>query len=165
MAEQIKKFRIKNNNLPSMLVDKQGYAARYRIVSEDKNRYSHWSSVNIIQPGYTFVSGNITFNKNGSIANFAWDAVDINIGANHIRQAHEYDIWIRWDRSDSGDWIYKQRIDGTTVSFPIPTTYTINGVVQASEPNRASIEIYLKGTPITRDSNFLLVYEDGPHTI
>jgi hypothetical protein len=165
MAEQVKKFRIKNNALPPILVDKQGYAARYRVVSEDKNRYSHWSPVNIIQPEYTLVPGNIIFNKNGSIANFAWDSVDINIGANHIRQAKEYDIWIKWDRSDNGDWIYKQRIEGTTVSFPIPTTYTINGVIQESQPNKASIEIYLIGTPVTRDSDFLLVYEDGPHTI
>lgn len=165
MSEQIKKFRIKNNNLPPMLVEKEGYPVRYRIVSEDKNRYSHWSSVNIIQPNYIFNPGNITFNKNGSIANFAWDAVSISIGDESISQAHEYDIWVQWHRSDNGDWIYNQRVDGTSVSFPIPIAYTIGGVVQPSEPNRVSIEIYLKGTPITRNSNFLLVYSDGPHTI
>lgn len=165
MAQQIKKFRIKNVNLPPMIVDKEGYVVRYRVISEDRNRYSHWSPVNIIEPGYTFNSGSITFNKNGSIASFAWDAVEINIGDNEIRQANEYDVWIRWDRGDNGDWIYKERLEGTNISFPIPSTYKINGITQASAPNKVSIEIYLKGTPITRNSNFLLVYEDGPHTV
>jgi deoxyribodipyrimidine photolyase-like uncharacterized protein len=165
MAEQIKKIRIKNNNLPSILVDKEGYTTRYRVVSEDKNRYSHWSSVSIVQPEYTLISGNITFSKNNSIANFAWDSVEVQIENYHISQEREYDIWVRWDRGDGGDWIYKQRVETTNASFPIPTTYTINGLVQVSSPNRVSIEIYLKGIPITRNSNFLLVYQDGPHTI
>jgi hypothetical protein len=161
----IKKIRIRQENLPSIDVNEQGYVLRYRIVSDDKNRVSQWSPINIIVPDYTYVSGDISFNKSGQVATFAWDSVSIQKNGNEIRKAHEFDIWVRWDRNDSGDWLYKQRIDGTSISFPIPDTYTIGGVVQGSAPNKASLEIYLKGNPITRDSNLLLVYEDGPHTV
>ncbi len=89
----------------------------------------------------------------------------INKNSKYIRQAHEYDVWVKWDRGDGGDWIYKQRIDGTGISFPIPSTYSINGIEQPSQPNKVSLEVYLKGNKITRDFDTLLVYEDGPHTI
>jgi len=161
----IKKIKIKQNNLPTINVNEEGYVLKYRIISEDKNRTSQWSPISIIKPEYTYVGGNISFNKSGQVATFAWDSVSIQINGNQIRRSHEFDLWLKWDRNDGGDWIYKQRIDGTNASFPIPNTYTINGVVQGSEPNKLSIEVYLKGTPITRDSSFLLVYEDGPHTV
>jgi hypothetical protein len=161
----IKKIRIRQENLPSIDVNEQGYVLRYRIVSDDKNRVSQWSPINIIVPDYTYVSGDISFNKSGQVATFAWDSVSIQKNGNEIRKAHEFDIWVRWDRNDSGDWLYKQRIDGASISFPIPSTYTIGGVVQGSAPNKVSLEIYLKGNPVTRDSNLLLVYEDGPHTV
>jgi hypothetical protein len=84
-----------------------------------------------------------------------------------IRNALEYDIWIRWDRNDGGDWIYKERIEGTSVSFAHSGTYTINGEIQSSPPNRVSIEIYLKGQPPKRGDGefgnpsapYLKVYE------
>jgi len=49
------------------------------------------------------------------------------------------------------------------MSLPIPNTWTIDGVVQPTSPNRMSIEIYLKGQPITRADGpvgtpFLKVY-------
>jgi hypothetical protein len=166
MADQgIKKIRIKQSDLPTINVNEEGYVLRYRVISDDKNRTSQWSPINIIQPNYTYVPGSIVFNKAGNIASLAWDSVSIEIDGTEIRKAHEFDIWLKWHRSDNGDWIYKQRIDGGNISFPIPSTYTIGGVVQGSPPNRLNAEIYLKGTPITRDSAFLLVYEDGPHTI
>jgi hypothetical protein len=161
----IKKIKISQASLPSINSEIEGYSVRYRIVSDDKNRTSQWSPIVQITPGYTYGLGQIVFNKNGSIAQQAWDAVTILKDGNVIRQAQEYDIWIRWDRNDGGDWIYKERIVGTNVSFPIPATYKKNGIVQGSAPNRLSTEIYLKGNPISRDSSFLLVYEDGPHTV
>ena len=161
----IKKAIVLNNELPPINPELNGYEVRYRIVSEDKNRTSHWSPSFVVDSGFTYTSGLISFNKNGSIATFSWDSVAIYKDSFHIRQAYQYDIWIRWDKNDGGDWIYKERIEGSSISFPIPSTYTIGGVVQGSQPSELSIEIYLKGNPITRDFNTLLVYEDGPHTI
>jgi hypothetical protein len=162
---EIKKILIKQNDLPAINVNEEGYVLKYRIVSEDKNRTSQWSPISTIQPEYTYLAGNISFNKSGQVATFAWDSVSIQIDGSEIKKSHEFDIWLKWDRNDGGDWTYKQRIDGTNASFPIPNTYTINGVVQGSAPNKLSIEVYLKGNPITRDFSSLLVYEDGPHTV
>jgi hypothetical protein len=161
----IKKIKISQKDLPPINSEIEGYSVRYRVVSEDKNRTSQWSPIVQINPGYTHSAGEIVFNKTGSIAQLAWDAVTILKDGNVIRKASEYDVWVKWDRNDNGDWIYKERITGTSVSFPIPTTYKINGVVQASLPNKLSTEIYLKGNPVSRDSSFLLVYDDGPQTV
>ena len=166
-SEQIKKFRVPIEDLPPLSVETEGYSVRYRIISSDKNRTSHWSPVYLLEPGFTFVPGDIAFHKAGSIASVVWDSVEVTkvVSANtySITKTHEYDIWVRWDRNDGGDWLYKERIDTTSLSLPIPSTYTINGVVQPSSPNRLSVEIYLKGEPIERADGapgtpFLKVY-------
>lgn len=224
----IKKAKVSINDLPPISSETGGYSIRYRIISEDKNRVSHWSPVSLVAPEYTYVPGSIKFSSGGQISNITWDAITVlkdtatiqeinnkvlntNIATlttsgahymktgdwvtvsgvdatfngtyqlsavttntfsyykNHgdisstsvsplgtykrnsvIRQAHEYDIWVRWDRNDGGDWMYKQRVDGTNISFPNQSIYTINDVIQSSAPNRLSVEIYLKGYPITR---------------
>lgn len=169
MANQqiIKKFITPIEDLPAINANTEGYSVRYRVVSSDKNRTSHWSPVYLLEPGFTFVPGTIVFNKAGSIASIVWDAVEVTKveGADtySITKTHEYDIWVRWDRGDSGDWLYKERIDTTSLSLPIPNSYTIDGVVQPSPPNRMSIEIYLKGEPVERADGapgtpFLKVY-------
>lgn len=84
-----------------------------------------------------------------------------------ISTAKEYDVWIRWDKNDGGDWIYKNRIQGASLSVPHPTTYTKNGVVQSTAPNKISIEVYIPGNPASRSdgvpgnngSPYLKVYQ------
>lgn len=161
----IKKTRIRQADLPAINVDLEGYILRYRVLSEDKNRVSHWSPVEILVPGYTFVTGSIDHTKTGGISTVAWNAVTVKKNDNVIKQATTYDIWVRWDRGDAGDWEYRSRIDGSSIALLTPTTYTINGIVQGSLPNKLSIEVYLKGSPITRDSTLLRVYQGGPWTV
>lgn len=224
----IKKAKVPRADLPAINSETEGYSIRYRVVSEDKNRVSHWSPVYLIKPEYTFVAGSIKFSSGSQVANVIWDAVTVlkdtatvqtinnkilntNIatlttsGAHYMKvgdwvtvsgvdstfngtyqltavtantfsyyknngnissaavsplgtykrnsvisKSHEYDIWVRWDRNDGGDWVYKERIDGTNISFPHQSTYTINNVVQSSAPNRLSVEVYLKGYPLRR---------------
>lgn len=224
----IKKAKVLISELPPISSETEGYSLRYRVVSEDKNRVSHWSPLHLVVPAYTYVPGSIKFSSGSQVANITWDSVNIlkdtatiqeinnkvlntkiatitTAGAHYmkvgdwvtvsgvdttfngtyqlvavtantfsyykdtgniastvvsplgtykrnslIQKAKEYDIWVRWDRNDGGDWIYKERIEGTTISFPHQSIYTINGVVQASAPNRVSFEIFLKGYPITR---------------
>lgn len=164
----IKKIRVRQQDLPTINVNEEGYVLKYRIVSEDKNRTSQWSPISIVQPNYTYVPGTIAFNKAGDIASIVWDAVEVTniVGDNtySITKTHEYDIWVRWDRGGgNGDWLYKERLDTTSVSIPVPNTWTINGTVQGTTPNRMSVEIYLSGEPIERADGavgtpFLKVY-------
>lgn len=224
----IKQYRQVPELMPPISSINQGYSIRYRIISEDRNRASHWSPVYLIIPNYTYIPGQINFNSANQIASFTWDAVTIlkdtktvqsinnkqlasdiatlttdgahymlvgdwvtvegvdatfngtykisavtnntfsyykdhgNIGSTavspkgiyksnaFIRNALQYDVWVRWDRNDGGDWLYKERIESTTLSLPHPSTYTINGAIQPSSPNKVSIEIYLIGEPVER---------------
>jgi hypothetical protein len=239
--ETIKKFKTPFSSLPAISSETEGYSLRYRVVSDDKNRVSHWSPIYLIEADYTFVPGTVNFNKAGTIASVVWDSVTVNkVDAGNtyfVKKESQYDFWVRWDRGESkiatitnisassgtitytatntfsignivtiagvvpnqynltnatiatvsgsnftitnaatgtfvsggeaetqgGDWLYKERLSTTSLSLPIPTTYTINGVVQASAPNRMSIEIYIPGYPITRANGaagtpFLKVY-------
>lgn len=167
--KNIKKIIIKHTDLPEQNRYKQGHTLRYRVVSEDKNRSSAWSSLILIKPEYTFVSNQSSLLKSGTTVVATWDPVKINkiVGdtTNLIGSETDYDIWVKWDKSDNGDWLYRERIKGTTISMTIPTTYFINGVDQESAPNKVSMEIYLKGFPIARDVTYLKAYSLGPLTV
>lgn len=166
MADKgIRKAVYPQDSLPDINVDLEGYLVRYRIVSEDRNRTSHWSPIFLVKPGYNFVTGNTDLSKVSNHINIIWDPVRIQKDGNDIRTAEEYDIWIRWDKEDGGDWVYEDRIEGNSGIFIIPDTYFINGVDQNSKPNSATIEIFLRGTPITREKDFLKVYTIGPTTV
>ncbi len=163
--EVIKKIKIEQDNLPTINSATEKYDIRYRIVSEDRNRLSHWSPIVSIDPAYIYVSGNISIVSSG-ITTVAWDTVTIKIGTQVIRQAKDYDVWVKWSKAaGNGDWNYAQRISGNSITLVHPSTFFINGVDQASAPNRVTVEVYLKGEPISRSSTNLLVYSPAMHTI
>jgi len=163
--EIIKKVKVEQDKLPTINSSTEKYDVRYRIISEDKNRTSHWSPIVTLDPQYTYIPGNITIVSSG-ITTVAWDTVTIKIGNQVIRQAKDYDVWVKWSRAaGNGDWNYVQRISGNSINLVHPTTFYINGVDQTQSPNRVTIEVYLKGEPITRDSTNLLVYSPAMHTI
>lgn len=166
MAEEvIKKVKITQDNLPTINSITERYDIRYRVISEDKNRTSHWSPIINIDPQYTYVSGNISISSS-VLTTVAWDAVTIKIGDQVIRQAKDYDVWVKWSKADGdGDFIYVERISSNSITLVHPTTFYINGVDQEESPNRLTVEVYLKGEPITRDSANLLVYSPAMHTI
>jgi len=165
MAEVIKKAKVSQDNLPAINSISETYDVRYRVISEDKNRTSHWSPIVTLDPGYSYVSGNINIISSG-ITTVAWDTVTIKIGSQVIRQAKDYDVWVKWSKAaGNGDWNYVQRISGNSISLVHPTTFYINGVNQTEAPNRVTVEVYLNGEPITRDSANLLVYSPAMHTI
>lgn len=164
--EIIKKTTVLPSLLPPLNSQTLKYDLRYRVISEDKKLFSHWSPIVSVDPGYTFVPGNINISSNSGVVNVVWDAVNINIGSNLIRKAQEYDIWIKWSRNNAdGDWINKERIAATSIGLPVPSTYFINGVDQAQTPNRFQIEVYLIGSPVTRSYTGLRVYNPALHTV
>lgn len=161
----IKKSIVSVTDLPAINPILEGYEVRYRIVSEDKNRTSHWSPSYLIKPDFTYVAGDITCNTSGGIATVAWNDVDIYKDTQYVRTATEYDIWVKWDRADGGDWLYRSRIANTSISLLVPSEYKINGVTQSQTPNKLTVEVYLKGQPITRDTTFLRVYNPAQYNV
>lgn len=82
----IKKVIIPRSSLPP--AGKNGeYLIRYRIASQDKNRYSHWSHIHKVT-GKALESVNGTLEKVNSIIMIAWDAVP-NILS--------YDVFVKYD--------------------------------------------------------------------
>ena len=166
MAEIIKKAKILKESLPPVSSITGDYSVRYRIISEDKNRTSSWSSVYSVDPNYTYVYGKINVSSSSGVVRVAWDSVTIKIGANTIRQAKDYDIFVKWSKSDGiGDWKYVERIATNSTSFVVPDTFFVNGVDQSFTPNRITVEVYLVGEPVTRDYTALRVYNPAMHTV
>ena len=166
MSEIIKKARIAKEFLPAINSITGKYSIRYRVISEDKNRSSSWSSVYSIDPNYAYVTGKINVASSSGVVRAIWDPVTVKIGTTNINQAKDYDIHIKWSKADGlGDWEYVERVSTNSANFVVPDTYFINGVDQTSAPNRITIEVYLKGEPITREYTALRVYNPAIHTV
>jgi hypothetical protein len=137
--EVIKKIKLSQDNLPTINSITGKYDVRYRVVSEDKNRTSHWSPIINIDPNYIYVAGNISIVSSG-ITTVAWDTVTVKIGTNIIGQAKDYDVWVKWSKAAGlGDFNYVQRISGNSITLVHPTTFYINGVDQEQSPNRVTV--------------------------
>jgi len=166
MAEVIKKATVSKNILPAISSSTETYGVRYRVISEDKNRSSSWSPIFDVDPNYTYIPGKINITSANGAVSITWDPVSIKIGTNVIKNETEYDVWIKWSKPDTfGDWISARRVTGNNTSFVVPDTYYINGVSQSYVPNRITVEVYVKGDPVTRNVAYLRVYNPAIYTI
>jgi hypothetical protein len=127
--EEIKKVIIKNQDLPPFQfttvyneitereeIDQLHYDFRYRIVSEDKNRYSHWSPIiRYPMPDITFIfpytsSTRISITKSGNnpeIITAIWTKPGIADEQTPfekiINNISTYDVWLRWNANNTTD--------------------------------------------------------------
>jgi hypothetical protein len=162
----MKRIIIPKERIPDINSLTDSYAVRFRLITEDRNKLSYWSPIFYINPGFDYISGEIDIAKVSNHVNIIWDAVRIEKNGTFVDQAREYDIWLRWSKNnDQGDFIYKERVQGTSTSFIIPSTYFINGVDQETAPNRLTIEIFLIASPISRTNTSLRVYNPPMQTI
>jgi hypothetical protein len=161
-----KRILISKDKLPELNSLTESYAVRFRLITEDRNKLSYWSPIFSVDPGFVYIPGEIDIAKNGQQINVVWDSVSIEKEGNFVGQVQQYDIWLRWSKNDeNGDWVYKERVQTTSTSFIIPSTFFFEGVDQEEAPNRITIEIFLKASPITRTNNNLLVYSPPIQTI
>lgn len=177
----------------TLIGDKFGYYTRYRIVSEDRNKTSHWSPIypvignfdfrrpinpatgeeiseTLIPPPITNVSG-IRF------VALAWEPVSAYIDNNFITSAPGYDIWLKWySNSQDGDWFYAERITQTSLSVIRPAAFNFTdpatgNVSIYSGTNRLQVEIYARQTVPTRSTGVgdpreqLLLYRSNEITV
>lgn len=161
-----KKLVIDRESLPDINAFTGKYEVRFRLTTEDRNRFSYWSPIFSTDPDFVYITGNTDISKQSNHAKIVWDVVTIEKDSAYIGQVLEYDIWIRWSRNGpDGDWIYVERVEGTSVEQIIPSSYFYNGVEIFQIPNRITVEIYAKGRPITRDSSLLRLYNPPIQTI
>jgi hypothetical protein len=129
MADVIK--RVVVENVPK--VYKSGYTLRYRVVSEDRNRVSHWSPIHTFEKDEVLdpVGGEILFISERQIS-ASWEETNAN---------SVYEIFINWNDEIDGDsnlvWTYAR-----TVSSP---TYTVLAPVGAE-----SVSIWVQQPTTTK---------------
>ena len=83
----IKKTRILKSALPAIDHDTLKYNARYRLISEDKNRTSHWSPI-YNSDGVDIIVTSGAVSKTGDVITAVWGDENLHPG---------YDIFVSFD--------------------------------------------------------------------
>jgi hypothetical protein len=106
-----------------------GYIVRYRIISEDQNRYSHWSPIRELPaPPVSPVEGSLVIN--GNIAQLVW-------GDEEDRP--NYDIFISFD---GGGYIYHGTSSTHQYSLLIPyDTFSVQAKIQIESTNKIQSDL------------------------
>jgi hypothetical protein len=131
----IKKAIIKKALLPAIDSYNVGYIFRYRVISEDKNRTSQWSPVNIVTDDtITGVSGALQISQ--TITTVVWDD-ELN--------RPKYDIFVGFD---SATPTYHGTSPIHTYSFLNTGTTDVRVIIQVEASQKElypSLEIYDSG--------------------
>jgi hypothetical protein len=151
------------------------YDFRYRIVSEDRNRFSHWSEIiryampNVTTPFPYTIAARISVSKTGDVVNIVWSfpndseiAQQIELEpedpnymspeeANYIkffRDGNAYDIWLRWNDSNTDDPSATGWSD-----WELSTTTATNNFSILKPTGRAAIDVAIQfpAVPKIRD--------------
>lgn len=117
----IKNATILKEDLPAFGASTLGYYVRYRIVSTDKNRYSHWS------PYYFLLKGkveetpcSVTVTGTPKALNLVWQHPNVSSTSTEISIFKEYDIYIKTNLSNDV-WKYTASSSSTQFSTLLPT--------------------------------------------
>lgn len=136
MADVIKKVVVEN--VPKLY--ESGYTIRYRIVSEDRNRVSHWSPIHTIdrfQPA-TEVDGEISFISPRQVS-ASWQESNTN---------SIYEVFLKWEgddnyESDSIGWTYIRTVSSPTYNTFVP-------FVQNTTTPATSVRIWVQQPTATK---------------
>ena len=136
----IKKVIIPKSKLPGFFGENRKYLLRYRIISEDKNRTSHWS------PAYKIIAedtpseilNSMIIDTNNKVINLAWQP-QTNV--------EEYFIYIKWN---NGGWQYYTKTSQTNYS-----------IVYDAEKTYVHIAVQVKTIPLERFADAILFENEG----
>lgn len=142
----IKKTIIRSSDLPNLVGDNDvlNYNIRYRVISEDKNRFSHWSPIknitiqstydetgfDINDPAATNIPHHISVDNNAHVASISWTMPALLIvnptDEEKVLQAQqaaikEFDVYVQWvTDSVLSDWIWVGTSNGSNYSLSFP---------------------------------------------
>ena len=109
----IKKVIINKKDLPPISGEQNGYIVRYRIASEDKNRYSHWSPQYKVQvAAQTAIPFSLTVDSVKNTVSLIWNVVD---------GISSFDVYTK---INGGEWIYSTTVSTNSYSNIVPSTVT-----------------------------------------
>ena len=136
----IKKIIIPKSKLPGFFGDNKTYILKYRFISEDKNRASHWSPVYKIIAEDTPVEilNSLIIDTTNRVVNLTWEP-QANI--------EEYYIYVKWN---NGNWNYYSKTSQTNYS-----------IVYSSDKEYINVAIQTKTIPLQKFSNATLFENEG----
>jgi hypothetical protein len=143
-----KKLVIPLEQLPPINLITKGYEVRFRLTTEDRNRFSYWSPIFNVDPNFTFLTtGDILIEKHTGYSTIVWSPVLIQKDGNTVGQVGSFDLWVRWGNgSTDGDWQYEKRLDATSENVLKPTS--------PAGLNTLSVELYYPGRPQLRKATY-----------
>jgi len=130
MSSGPRKATVLKQNLPPVIQlteNEYGYLTRYRIISEDRNRFSSWSPV---QRVVAFDSDNLPGQVNGDMTMMG-ESVFITWGDELGRPS--YDVFVS---EDGGDFYYHGTSPIHTYSFLNPSSASIDVAIQIESINK-----------------------------
>jgi uncharacterized protein (DUF2141 family) len=132
----IKKTRILKSELPPINSDTLKYNTRYRVISEDKNRTSHWSPI-YNSDGVDLVVTSGAVSRAGNVITAVWE--DQN-------DFPEYDVFVKFD---SNEFFYHGKSKVHSYSFLKTGTTTVRvkvQIVSSKKEIKAALNIFDSGT-------------------
>lgn len=107
----IKKVIISKKDLPQFYGSEQEYIVKYRIITEDKNRTSHWSpNYRLPVSNVSTIDYRIAVEQSHDMINAVWTPSQ--------GTKSEFDIYIKWD---TGPWQFVSTVFTTSYSTIIKT--------------------------------------------
>lgn len=150
----VKKVIIKKQDLPAFSGVLQSYLVRYRIVSEDRNRTSHWSpryKINVdpeinteVVPPEPWIPHSVVLSENKQIINVVWTP-PANLKS-------DFDLYVKWG---DDDFKYVASIQTFSYSILVPAGYeTVQFAVQVPTFPK---ERFIKATLFESEEESLVV--------
>lgn len=114
MADQgVKKVIIPKKDLPALFGQTSQYIVRYRFVSDDRNRTSHWSpQYKLFVEDREDIEYSISADSALSTVNVVWNAQE---------DITSYDVYIKWSNEE---WKFVSTVSSTSYSFLIKSGAT-----------------------------------------
>lgn len=127
-----KKIVVESGELPPIQFDETSLyrSIRYRVVSDDRNRYSHWSPIyRINYPSGTILTGNTnihanTFGQDPKTVVVTWNVPQPSA----YESLNTFDVFIQWKDNSltplSPLWQYVATVSAKSFSIAIPNANT-----------------------------------------
>lgn len=122
----IKKVTVFKNELPAVNANTVAYSIRYRVISEDRNRFSAWSPIfDLNAPATTLLENSIAVDNSNKIVTSVWNPKP-ELGISN------YDVFVRWIGNDTDTlanypWAFVTTTPNNTYLFSFPTSIPAPG--------------------------------------
>lgn len=132
MSEIVKKVIVPQNELPAIGKILGKYIVRYRIISEDRNRLSHWS------PSYVLETTPLPEIQHKVSKDTSNEAVEVFWTPPSTLGLNLLDVYVKWG---SGDWEYATNLSSTYYKVSIPNGATsVRVAVQVPTKDKVRLE-------------------------